>query len=298
MDSTPQRYIQSFAVGCAAPLVATDIVLPEGPLLRCPECGQRVSQCDEAQYVRALERFDTSEGTLPAAHARTRRDQLGTRCLRRILTLLGKQPQEVRLLDVGCSSGALLMTARALGLAAEGVEPSAEAAATARRAGLKVFTGFLAAARFPDAAFDAVILMEVIEHLRDPRAILAECRRILKPGGILLVTTPNAASWTASVMGARWEGFSLTAMGGHVSFFDPASIRVIAERTGFETVRIDTRSVRFFERGQCPAAVYAVAKIGSELLNWPARRCGKGHDMLAYLRRPLDGQDMRPPRRT
>lgn len=286
MDGAQQRYIGSCPVGCPGPLAVTNIVLPEGPLMRCPQCGQLVSQCTKDQYVLALARFDDAAGTLPAPDARARRDELGGRWLRRILTLLGKQPADVRLLDVGCSSGALLMTARALGFAAEGVEPSAGPAETARRAGLKVFTGFLEDARYPDATFDAVILMEVIEHLRNPRPVLAECRRILKPCGVLLITTPNAASWTANIMGARWNGFSLMDLGGHVSFFSPESIRIIAERTGFEVARIDTRSVRFLESGQRADVIYAVAKVGSELLNWPARLCGKGHDMLAYLRRP------------
>jgi 2-polyprenyl-3-methyl-5-hydroxy-6-metoxy-1,4-benzoquinol methylase len=286
MNTPPARYIESCPVGCAAPLVATRIVLPEGALLRCPECGQLVSQCTAAQYVRSLARFDSSAGTLPGAESRARRDELGTRRLRSVQALLGKPPREVRLLDIGCSSGALLMSARALGFNAEGVELSADAADTARRAGLKVFTGSLDAARFPAATFDAAILMEVIEHLDDPRAMLAECRRILKPGGILLVTTPNAGSWTARIRGARWTGYNLTAMGGHVSFFNSRSIRMIAERTGFETARIETRNVRFFERSECPAAVYAVAKLGSELLNWPAQLFGQGHDLLAYLRVP------------
>jgi 2-polyprenyl-3-methyl-5-hydroxy-6-metoxy-1,4-benzoquinol methylase len=202
-----------------------------------------------------------------------------------MLALLGRGPQQVRLLDVGCSSGAFLLTARKLGLETAGVEPSADAAETARRAGLNVFTGFLQAARFPDASFDAATLIEVIEHLRDPRSLLAECRRVLRPGGILLVTTPNAGSWTARLMGARWAGFSLTAMGGHISFFNPRSIALIAARTGFELARIETRNVRFFERGQCPAAVHRAAKIVSELLNWPARLAGQGHDLHAYLQR-------------
>lgn len=286
MAATRHRYIESCPVGCAAPLVPTDTVLAEGPLLRCPECGQLVSQCTEDEYHRSLGRFDAAEGTLPAAGSEARRHQLGERWLRRMAALLGKQPPAVRLLDIGCSSGALLLTARSLGFAAEGVEPSAMAAETARKAGLKVFTGFLQAARFPDAAFDAAILMEVVEHLREPQPLLAECRRILRPGGILLVTTPNAASWTAGIMGARWDGFSLMAMGGHVSFFSPASLGILAQRTGFELERIDTRNVRFYERSQCPAALYRVAKLVSELLHWPARLSGKGHDLHAWLRRP------------
>lgn len=283
---THDRFIKSCPVGCAAALTPTDIVLPEGPLLRCAECGQRASSCSKEQYEHALKRFHTPEGTLPGPESRGRRDQLSERWLRKILALLHRRPQETRLLDVGCSSGALLLTARAMGFDSHGVEPWAEAAETARSAGLDVKTGFLEDAGFPDATFDALILMEVVEHLGEPRPLLAECRRVLKPGGILLVTTPNFASWTARLMGARWDGLSLTKMGGHVSFFNPGSIRLIAERAGLETARVDTRNVRFFERGQCSRAVYTLGRLGSEALNLPARLAGAGHEMHAYLRRP------------
>ena len=280
-----QQYVTACPVGCAAPLAITGLVLPEGPLAYCSECGQLVSQCTEIQYLRCLGTLDTPAGTLPDERSIERHEEVSARRVRKMLALLGQQPPAVRLLDVGCSSGAFLLTARKLGLKTTGVEPSAEAAATARRAGLNVFTGFLEAARFPDASFDAATLIEVIEHLRDPRSLLAECRRVLRPGGILLVTTPNAGSWTARLMGARWDAFSLTAMAGHISFFNPRSMRLIAARTGFGVARIETRNVRFSERGEYPGAVHRAAKIVSELLNWPARWAGAGHDLHAYLRR-------------
>ena len=280
-----ERYVTACPVGCAAPIATTDVMLPEGALLRCAECGQLLSQCTEIQYLRSLDTFDTSTGTLPDAVSVRRHETVSTRRVQKMLALLGNPPRQARLLDVGCSSGAFLMTARKLGLETMGVEPSADAAETARRAGLNVFTGFLEAARLVDASFDAATLIEVIEHLRDPRSLLAECRRVLRPGGILLVTTPNAHSWTARLMGSRWAGFSLTAMGGHISFFNPRSMRTIAERTGFDLVRTETFNVRFFERGQCPQPFYRAAKLGSELLNWPARLLGQGHDLHAYLRR-------------
>jgi SAM-dependent methyltransferase len=262
------------------------IVLDEGPLRRCSACGQLLSSATEAQYLRSLGRFDTTAGTLPDARSLARHEKNSARRLHNIAALLGRKPESIRLLDVGCSSGAFLLSARKLGFQVEGVEPSADAAQTARGMGLQVFNGFLEQARYPDASFDAVTLIEIVEHVRDALALMRECARILRPGGVLLVTTPNAHSWTARSMGHRWAGFSLNAMGGHISFFSPHSIGILAARSGLQVARLETRNVRFFERGQCGPARHALAKVAAQLLNWPARIAGSGHDLHAYLRRP------------
>lgn len=287
MESSAAEYVAVCPVGCVAPLVNSRIVLSEGPLRRCVECGQLVSSATEAQYLRSLGRFDNTTGTLPTSNSLSRHEQNSARRLGKIAAVLGRAPATVKLLDVGCSSGAFLMSACRLGFRAEGVEPSADAAHTARSAGLAVFTGYLEQARFPDASFDAVTLIEIVEHLRDALALLTECARILKPGGVMLITTPNAHSWTARAMGARWAGFSLNDMGGHISFFNPQSMRILATRCGLEVHHLETRNVRFFERGQCAPVMHAAAKIAAELLNWPARIAGTGHDLHAYLQRPL-----------
>lgn len=285
MENSPAPYITTCPVGCSAPLASTAITLTEGRLRRCTACGQLISSATETQYQDALGRFDTLSGTLPDAKSQPRHEKNSTRRLHRIATMLGRAPSAIRLLDVGCSSGAFLMTAWRQGFRAEGVEPSTDAAQTARSAGLRVFTGYLEQARFEAASFDAITLIEIVEHLRDPLALLKECARILRPGGVVLITTPNAHSWTARAMGARWAGFSLKAMGGHISFFSPDSMRMLAARGGFSVGRIETRNVRFFERGQCTRITHAVAKIAAELLNGPARLLGRGHDLHAYLRR-------------
>jgi SAM-dependent methyltransferase len=287
MENHANSYVSACPVGCNTTLEDTAIQLAEGVLRRCTACGQLLSSATEAQYLRSLGRFDTSAGTLPDASSQSRHDKNSSRRLSNLLAVLGRPSSTVRLLDVGCSSGAFLQSALHLGFTAEGVEPSADAAQTARAAGLKVFTGYLEQAQFPDASFDAITLIEIVEHLRDAQSLLQECARILKPGGVVLVTTPNAHSWTARAMGARWAGFSLNDMGGHISFFNPHSIGLLATRCGLQTHHIETRNVRFFERGQCAPSLHAVAKIAAELLNWPARVAGTGHDLHAYLQRPL-----------
>ncbi|MGB8437018.1 MAG: class I SAM-dependent methyltransferase [Burkholderiales bacterium] len=172
-----------------------------------------------------------------------------------------------------------------MGFAPEGVEISPESSDAARRAGFRVHTGLLEEGNYPDAAFDAITLVELLEHLREPRALLAECRRILRPGGIVMATTPNGASWTAAVMGSRWDVFSLQGMGGHVSFFNPGSLRLVAERSGFAVSRIETRQVRLAEKGQLPSALYRAAKILASALDMPSRLAGTGHNLTLYARR-------------
>ena len=284
MSAAGGRYVERCPVGCAAALEPTDIVLVEGALLRCAECGQLVSQCTEDAYRAALAKWDTAMGTLPDGRSAARHEAVRRRWLAAILDLLGNTPSATRLLDVGCSSGAFLRTAAAVGLKVDGVEPSPEAAETARQAGFKVFSGVLEEARYPDGAFDAVTLIELVEHLREPRALLAECRRILRPGGVVMVTTPNAASWTARVLGAHWEVFSLRGMGGHVSFFNPDSLGLLAARTGFAVARLETRHVRLAEKDRNSRPVYVLAKLGVALLDGPSRLARAGHALSAFLR--------------
>ena len=288
MGEAPQRYIESCPVGCAASLVATDIVLPEGALLRCTECGQLVSQVTAARYWETMARFDFANFNQPEGRELARRFQVAKRRLDRIALLLERKPGDVRLLDVGCSRGQFVDAAMKLGFRAEGVEPAPAIAAAAREQGLKVHTGLLEEQHFPDASFAAVTLFEVIEHLKEPASLLTECRRILEPGGVLVLTTGNAASWTARAMKGRWDYYHIATDAGHISFFNPGSLRRLAARCGYAVERIATARVKFQEKGEAPRPVYLAGKLAAELLNIPARLAGSGHDMLAYLRRPRD----------
>ncbi len=279
------RFIRRCPVGCTAPLAATAVVMPEGALLRCAECGQWISQATPQRYSESMREFDTEQGTAPAAASVQRRQALATQRIDRLASLTGRRREELRLLDVGCSSGAFLEAARALQVPARGVEPAPSAAAGARAKGLDVVTGTLDAPGFEPGSFDAVTLFEVIEHLQDPLSLARDVWRVLRPGGVWLVGTANAASWTAALMGARWQYLDIASHGGHVSFFNPGSVAVLAARSGFSVERIDTRNVRWFERGQVPGPAYTLAKLATEALGPLARATGNGHDMLAWLRK-------------
>lgn len=95
-------------------------------------------------------------------------------------------------LDVGCFSGLFLEHAHARGFSVVGVEPNRDAYLYITRfLGFEVSHGSLKAARFPTARFSAVTFHDVIEHVSDPVFELREAWRVLQPGGILLLTTPN-----------------------------------------------------------------------------------------------------------
>lgn len=280
------RMITRCPVGCDGQLAETNLTLPEGNLLRCTVCGQLVSQIRESDYIASMAEFDSTIGTLPTASTQRRYDQRAGRMFNTLKAMLNvREGSRLQLLDIGCSSGALLMTARQHGIDAEGVEPAERAARAAQAAGFKVVSGTLAEAGYPPASFQAATMMEVIEHLSQPGDVLREVWRVLEPNGVLVIGTGNAASWTVRLMGGEWDYFQVGRHGGHISFFTPESLRRLAVRCGFRVERIETRHVRFVESYQATKPVYRSLKIIAEVLNGPARWTNKGHDMLMYLRK-------------
>jgi SAM-dependent methyltransferase len=88
--------------------------------------------------------------------------------------------------------------------------------------------------RFPDASFDALIMLHVIEHVADPSRTLAEVFRVLKPGGYAVIETPRYDSLMFSLLGRRERSVSCD---GHIYFFTTSSLQRLVEKNGFELVR-------------------------------------------------------------
>lgn len=142
-----------------------------------------------------------------------------------------------RLLEVGCGNGELLLGMRDLGWQVTGVDFDPAAAAAARQRGLDVRTGELLAQRLPAASFDAVAMFHLIEHVPDPRALLAECRRLCAAGGQLVVATPNAGSRGHRRFGAAWLELDPPR---HLHLFPPRLLARLVEAAGFTVERLTT----------------------------------------------------------
>jgi len=142
-----------------------------------------------------------------------------------------------RLLEVGCGSGAALQSMQQKGWQVTGLDFDEGAVNNARSKGLDVRHGQLSAQGFSDGGFDVVAMSHVIEHVPSPSELLAECHRILKPGGVLVALTPNADSSLHRCHGRHWLSLDPPR---HLQIFTSASLSCLAARAGYARVETFT----------------------------------------------------------
>jgi SAM-dependent methyltransferase len=141
-----------------------------------------------------------------------------------------------RLLEVGCAYGFFLQEARPC-FDVTGIELAADAAAHARGAGLNVLTGIADAPTLERLGrFDAIAMLDVIEHLPDPLDMLRLLGRHLAPGGVVVITTGDFGSLVARLSGRYWR---LMTPPQHLWFFTPGSLSGMAQSAGLHCESID-----------------------------------------------------------
>ena len=148
------------------------------------------------------------------------------------------------LLDVGCGAGAILGAAVEAGWSAQGLEIASSAVDELRRQGFEVNKSFLEEAGYSDSSFDVVVANGVVEHVHDPAPFVAECFRILRPGGLFYVTTPNAFGCSARLLGLRW---TTVEPGDHVHIFSLSGLSTLLGSHGFLIDRVTAEGVNPLE---------------------------------------------------
>jgi 2-polyprenyl-3-methyl-5-hydroxy-6-metoxy-1,4-benzoquinol methylase len=139
------------------------------------------------------------------------------------------------LLDAGCGSGEWLTLMREMGWRVAGTDLDEIAVGVARLKGLDVGCGALEEQGFADGSFDAVTLSHVIEHVHDPVGTLLECARVLRPGGKLVLLTPNGSSLSHQLFGKHWRGLEPPR---HLHVFSKQSLPSLLRLAGFRNVTI------------------------------------------------------------
>jgi SAM-dependent methyltransferase len=214
-------------------------------------------------------------------------------------TGLGRQRRELRtmfigkagpgrLLEVGSGSGRFLNRMRKAGWTVEGIDFDPVAASRAReRFGIPVAIGSLPDLRYPEGKYDVVAMSQVIEHVPDPAALLKECRRVLRPGGRLVLSTPNARSVAHRVYGRHWRGLEPPR---HQQVFTPAALSLCARDCGFVDARVFTLSAE-------SAGIYRASELLGARASSPAAAIVRSwvmryREYQETLHNPDAGQDI------
>jgi SAM-dependent methyltransferase len=230
---------------------------------RCPICGSdevvelgstdghRMGRCSRCRHLYCLVLPD--EETLNGRYASYSYESqsLDTvpefvfRSLAQVMETFSPFRQKNRLLDVGFGVGTVLRAAASAGWQVHGIEKSSLAVKKARLSGFSsVQEGDFLTADYPREHFDVMTLMDVIEHLPDPVRFLVRSWELLRPGGLLYLSTPNAGSVSARVLGLDW---TVVSPPEHLHLFTPSSIRRALFTGGFGDVVIRTEGLNPFE---------------------------------------------------
>lgn len=158
----------------------------------------------------------------------TREKEMGFR--NRIRQLRRFAPQRGQLLDVGAGIGIFMKMAREDGWHVFGIDPQRSAAEIARRHfKVDIEVGALDTVLFESRNFDAITLWDVLEHVHDPGILLAQCKKMLKPGGLLCLSIPNASGICARLFKGHWR----YVMGTHLNYFTTTYAESMLRRSGF-----------------------------------------------------------------
>jgi 2-polyprenyl-3-methyl-5-hydroxy-6-metoxy-1,4-benzoquinol methylase len=149
--------------------------------------------------------------------------------------LMGKDTMP-RVLDVGCATGAMLNVLRGRGWQTEGVEISPAGEYAARERGLTIHRHSLEDCHLSADYFDVVLASHLIEHLNNPAVFMGSVGHILRPGGYLILTTPNIDGFQSRLLGSRWR----SAIFDHLYLFSKHTIRALLAAHDFTVEGIYT----------------------------------------------------------
>ncbi|MEW6040855.1 MAG: methyltransferase domain-containing protein [Elusimicrobiota bacterium] len=160
-----------------------------------------------------------------------------------------------KILDVGCGTG-LFLSQVSSGNKIFGVEISSDAVEIARkRSGGKIYLGELESINFDDENFDIITLIHTLEHVKNPVNVIKECRRILKPDGIIIIETPNR-----NFLFRLPFGYGRPSPVEHLFQFNPQNIKKLLENLNFRVIEVNFLKPTL-SRGLRNSLEYLIRKI-------------------------------------
>lgn len=199
-----------------------------------------------------------------------------------ILNDLEHVRKEGRILDAGSGMGYFLDTARSMGWHVHGSEYDERVVEACRARGITMWKGALDGGSFPDGHFDAITSFEVLEHLSDPLAELKNFKRMLRPGGVVYLTTPNFNSLSRRILGKNW---SVVNYPEHLNYFTQRTLSEAFERVGLTIMRTKTTGISISRlRHKHSAADLGEANNASDNTDQRLRARIEGAPLLRYAK--------------
>lgn len=208
--------------------------LPFFNVLRCETCdvrfadklptNKRVSEIySKSYYVPWTDNTNEIPKSVEIMKRKTFKSYLSI--LSRYIDLKG-----IKILDIGCATGFLLDEAKKCGCDCWGVElnPFGAKVASMKHPN-RIFTGIIEDSKYKNYFFDAIMMIDLIEHTKNPKILLKEVKRILKKEGYALLVTPNVGGLWSKMLGKKWTNYKEE----HLYYFDKKSLKYLIEKLGF-----------------------------------------------------------------
>lgn len=218
-------------------------------ILRCPDCGllyiDPLPSAEDLRAVYGADYFENAAFLDGAAEGlfgysdyvaeRFNKQPQYAAIAREVKGLLGRRERPPRLLEVGCGFGYFLDVAFEENFDVAGLEFNPFAVQRlSRKYAFPIMSGAIESAELEANAYDAIVMFDVIEHLRDPFGSLGRVWQALAPEGVLVLSTVDAESVVSRLIGKRLEDFRRTRE--HLVFFSRATMRRVLRAYGFETL--------------------------------------------------------------
>ena len=250
--------------------------------MRCRGCGLVFVNPRLAQHLESQKQSGTGTmGEASLTPAQVRR-------LRKELASIEPFRRMNRILEVGAGRGWFLSEASKAGWEIWAVEVNSEALHHLRSKGVERILVQPAEEFEAEAdSTDAVRIWDVIEHLRSPRQAMTRIYNVLRPGGLLRLSTTNFASLSRRINGPEWVYLNGS---DHIFLFEPATITQLLEKTGLSNISIRTRSFNmrrklYHPERELPPAFPLLAPF-RKLIDETIRFTKFGHQMIVTATKP------------
>ena len=202
-------------------------------IVRCQHCGLIYENPrTDAAALDHLYQFDNSGDYDYIQSWFIRNADLNRAYWQQVLRSLRRYPVSGKLLDVGCGAGTFLVEARQAGYEVSGQEVAPYFVSYCReQENLTIYDGELDTMGIEGASFDVITAFDMIEHHPDPKRLVTEIRRLLRPGGLFVISTHDIGNIFARLYGTRWRHMGAI---GHIFYFTRPTMAKLLRACGFE----------------------------------------------------------------